>query len=301
MPRNPGTGVYTLPAGTGGEPNTPISSAMFNTFVNDIAQDLNTARPISSGGTNATNATQARANLGLAIGTNVQAYDAGLASIAGLTTAANQMLYTTAADAYATTALTPFARTILDDADAATVRATLGLTIGTSGATVPLLNGANTWSGVQTITAPAGLVLSSNNPRINFTETDTGADTDITANSGEGSLFVYIDKNSEGSNPVFGLQIQNVTKMTLGTASGSFAVPITVSGAAVDVNGIVPLTLANSRGGGGDIWNARCLIPDFDGAIFSQAWRDSLWGRFYTAAPRRRRQSVEQYKIVKRA
>lgn len=65
MPRNPSTGVYTLPPGTGGTPNQPISSTMFNTFAGDVAQDLNGARPISAGGTGATNATQARANLGL--------------------------------------------------------------------------------------------------------------------------------------------------------------------------------------------------------------------------------------------
>ncbi|OYR07409.1 hypothetical protein [Brucella thiophenivorans] len=48
---------------------------------------------------------------------------------------------------------------------------------------------------------------------------------------------------------------------------------------------------------------SRCLIPGFDGALFSHAWRDALWDRFYTAAPPRLRQSVavEQYKIVKRA
>jgi len=44
-----------------------------------------------------------------------------------------------------------------------------------------------------------------------------------------------------------------------------------------------------------------CLIPDFDGAIFSYEWREALWSRFYMEAPRRQRQSVEQYKIVKRA
>jgi hypothetical protein len=45
----------------------------------------------------------------------------------------------------------------------------------------------------------------------------------------------------------------------------------------------------------------RCLVPGFDGAIFDQGWKDALWARFYTGAPARQRQSVEQYKIVKRA
>ena len=43
------------------------------------------------------------------------------------------------------------------------------------------------------------------------------------------------------------------------------------------------------------------LIPGFDGALFSREWKDALWDRFFTAAPQRQRQSVEQYKIVKRA
>ena len=111
---------------------------------------------VADGGTGASDAANARANLGLAIGTNVQAQDAGLQSIAGLTTSADLAIYTTAADTYAVTGLTAYGRSLLDDADAATARATLGLgSLATQSATVTgthsgTSSGTNT--GDQTIT-----------------------------------------------------------------------------------------------------------------------------------------------------
>jgi len=71
-----------------------------------------------------------RGSIGLTVGSDVQAYDAFLASIAALGTAADKMIYTTALDTAAEADLTAFARTILDDADAGTVRATIGTAIG---------------------------------------------------------------------------------------------------------------------------------------------------------------------------
>ena len=81
-------------------------------------------------------ASAARSTLGLVIGTNVQAYDAGLLSIAAATTAADSFLYTTALDVYAVGTITTFGRSLVDDADASTARATLGLVIGTDVAPV---------------------------------------------------------------------------------------------------------------------------------------------------------------------
>jgi hypothetical protein len=57
-----------------------------------------------------------------------QASDAALTSISGLTTSADQMIYTTASDTYAATSLTLAGRQLLDDADAAAQLVTLGLT-----------------------------------------------------------------------------------------------------------------------------------------------------------------------------
>lgn len=80
------------------------------------------------------NAATARSNLGLAIGTNVQAFNAALASIAGLTTAADTMIYTTASNVYATASLTAAGRAILDDASGAAQLTTMGVKRGTTAA-----------------------------------------------------------------------------------------------------------------------------------------------------------------------
>ena len=80
---------------------------------------------IADGGTGASSAADARTNLGLVIGTDIQAYDAGLASIAGLTTSADEILYLTGADTYASSPLPSYARDFLasgnSDSDARTV------------------------------------------------------------------------------------------------------------------------------------------------------------------------------------
>ena len=55
-----------------------------------------------------------------------QPLHASLTSISELTTSANQMIYTTAANTYGTTTLTEFARSILDDTTAEAVRTTIG-------------------------------------------------------------------------------------------------------------------------------------------------------------------------------
>lgn len=62
MPRT--GGVYAPPAGTKGTPNTTIQSSAFNAWVDDIAADANDPRPLTAGGTGATNETAAREKLG---------------------------------------------------------------------------------------------------------------------------------------------------------------------------------------------------------------------------------------------
>jgi hypothetical protein len=63
---------------------------------------------------------------------NKQALDATLTAIAGVTTSANSLIYFTGVDTAASATLTAFGRSLIDDADAAAARSTLGLVIGTN-------------------------------------------------------------------------------------------------------------------------------------------------------------------------
>jgi len=159
-----------------------------------------------------------------------QTQDAGLTSIAGLTTAADKMLYTTASDTYAVTDLTSFARSILDDADAATVRTTIGVdAAGTDNSTDVTLAGAYDYLTI------AGQVITLG--QVDLTTDITG--TLPIANGGTGATTAAaartaLDVDQAGTD--------NSTNVTLATVAGNY---LTIVGQEITA-GTVPVSLGGT-------------------------------------------------------
>ena len=122
-----------------------------------IQTQLGTKLTASNNLSDVSSTSTARTNLGLAIGTNVQAYDAELAAIAGLTSAAGKGIEFTGSGTAAVFDLTTAGKALLDDADATTQRTTLGLgTIATQNANnVALTGGTITGLGDPSVSSEA--------------------------------------------------------------------------------------------------------------------------------------------------
>lgn len=233
-------------------------------------------------------ATTQRTTLGLAIGTNVQAYDAGLQSIAGLTTSADTLIYTTASDTYATSTLTAAGRALLDDANAATQRTTLGLgSIATQDASAVAITGGS--ATLSTLTATSSSLASvaitggsiTGITDLAIADGGTGASTAANArtNLGLGTLATQsgtFSGTSSGTNT--GDQTITLTGNVTGTGTGTFAATIAndaVTGAKL-ADSSATVVSGNAPSGVGDFTGQQWLNSNTG---FTYVWDGSAWQR----------------------
>ena len=66
-------------------------------------------------------------------------------------------------------------------------------------------------------TSNGDITISEPTPKLRLTDTDTGADSDISGSSSNGSLFLSADTNNEVANTVLAFQVDGATKAYIGT------------------------------------------------------------------------------------
>lgn len=156
--------------------------------------------------------------------TEKQPKDATLTAVAGVTTAADKLIYWTGVDTAATTDFSAFARTMLDDANAAAARTTLGL------GTAATANSADFQPADSELTAIAGLVSAAD--RLPYF---TGAGTAALATFTAAGRALVDDADAAAQRATLGL----------GTIATQAANNVAITGGAID-NTPIGATAANT-------------------------------------------------------
>jgi hypothetical protein len=163
MPRS--GGIYTLPPGYFAVDGTTIEVSQHNPPLEDIAEALTDSLPRDGSAPMTGNLTMGGFKLtGLAAGTGpndslrFSQLGAFQSSVSALSLAVDEMVYANGVNTAAKTALTAFARTILDDANAAATRTTLGL-----GALATLASVTTTEIAAATLVTAAETIAANNN------------------------------------------------------------------------------------------------------------------------------------------
>ena len=251
------SGVSTLSA------DSPLS---VDAATGDVTVSLGTVA-INKGGTGATDAATARTNLGLAIGTDVQAYDAGLTDIAGLAVTDGNIIVGDGANWVAESG--------------ATARTSLGLgTIATQDANNVNITGG-TISGISGIGDVAGPASSTDNAIARFDGTtgkliqDSGVTVSDVGAVAAGSLTLTTDLAVADGGTGASDAATARTNLGLGSISTQSASNVSITGGTI--TGITDLAVADGGTGASDAATARTNLGVTVTNISDQANSSTGW------------------------